>query len=106
MVLKEILYELILMQFATQWSWKEMVLKEVAMYKIVDNFVDNFWIWLKFWHNMDTYKGHLWCELQLPASPYCGSYHKLCVFLTLCQICSHGWHNGHNRHSEIWTFEF
>ena len=22
--------------------------------------------------------------------PYCGSYHELCVFLTLCQICSHG----------------
>ena len=31
-------YGLILVQFSTQWSWKEMVLKEVAMYKIVDNF--------------------------------------------------------------------
>ena len=45
-----------------------MVLKEVAMYKIVDNFGNNGWIWLKFWNNMDAYKGHLWCELQLPAS--------------------------------------
>ena len=26
----------------------EMVLKEVAMYKIVNNFGNNGWIWLKF----------------------------------------------------------
>ena len=65
---KKSLYDLILMQFATQWSWKEMVLKEAAVYKIVDNFGNNGWIWLKFRHNMDAYKGHLWCELQLPAS--------------------------------------
>ena len=43
-----------------------MVLKEAAMYKMVDNFDNNCWIWLKFWHNMGAYKGHLWCELQLP----------------------------------------
>ena len=65
---KKFLYDLISMQFATQWSWKEMVLKEVAMYKIVDNLGNNGWIWLKFWHNMDAYKGDPWCELQLPAS--------------------------------------
>ena len=35
------MYDLILMQFATQWSWKEMVLKEAAVYKIVDNFGNN-----------------------------------------------------------------
>ena len=45
-----------------------MVLKEVAMYKIVYNFGNNGWIWLKFWHNMGTYKGHLWYELLLPTS--------------------------------------
>ena len=45
-----------------------MVLKEVAMYKIVNNFDNNGWIWLKFWHNMGAYKGHLWCELLLPTS--------------------------------------
>ena len=56
------------MQFATQWSWKEMVLKEAAMYKIVKNLGNNGWIWLKFWHNMGVYEGHPWCELQLPAS--------------------------------------
>ena len=41
----------------------EMVLKEAAMYKMVDNFGNNGWIRLKFWHNMGTYEGHLWCEL-------------------------------------------
>ena len=41
----------------------EMVLKEAAMYKMVNNFGNNGWIWLKFWHNMGAYKGHLWCEL-------------------------------------------
>ena len=65
---RKALYGLILIQFTTQWSWKEMVLKEVAMYKIVDNFGNNGWIWLKFWHNMGAYKGHLWCELLLPTS--------------------------------------
>ena len=45
-----------------------MVLKEVAMYEIVDNFGNNGWIWLTFWHNMGTYKGHHWCKLQLPTS--------------------------------------
>ena len=65
---KKLSYDLILMQFTTQWSWKEMVLKEVAVYKIVDNFDNNGWIWLKFWNNVDAYKGHLWYELQLPAN--------------------------------------
>ena len=45
-----------------------MVLKDVAMYKICDNSGKNGWIWLQFWHNMGAYKGHLWCELQLPTS--------------------------------------
>ena len=36
------------MQFATQWSLMEMVLKEAVMYKMVDNFGNNCWIWLKF----------------------------------------------------------
>ena len=65
-----------------------MVLKEVAVYKIVDNFGNNGWVWLRFWHNMDAYKGHLWCELQLPASLIVGVIAN-CVFLTLCQICSY-----------------
>ena len=101
MVLK-LSYDLILMTFATQWSWKEMVLKEVAVYKIVDNFGNNGWIWLKFWHNVGAYKGHFWCELQLPASlivgVIAGSYCELCVFLTLPDLLT--WvHNGHNRHN-------
>ena len=45
-----------------------MVFKEVAMYNFIDNSADNGWIWLKFWHNVGTYKGHLWCALQLPAT--------------------------------------
>ena len=40
-----------------------MVLKEAAVYKMVDNFGNNCWIGLKFWRNMGPYKGHLWCEL-------------------------------------------
>ena len=56
------------MQFATQWSWKEMVLKEAAVYKMVDNFGNNGWIWLNFRYNLGAYEGHLWCKLQLPAS--------------------------------------
>ena len=50
------------MQFDTQWYGMEMVLKEAAVYKMVDNFGNNCWIGLKFWHNMRPYKGHLWCE--------------------------------------------
>ena len=46
----------------------EMVLKEAAMYKMVNNFGNNGWIRLKFWHNMGAHGAHLWCELQLPAS--------------------------------------
>ena len=45
-----------------------MALKEAAMYKMVNNFGNNGWIWLKFWYNMGAYKGDLWCKLQLPAS--------------------------------------
>ena len=45
-----------------------MILKEVAVYKMVNNFDSSGWIWLKFWHNMGAYKGHLWCELLLPTS--------------------------------------
>ena len=41
---RKVLYGLILVQFSAQWSWKEMVLKEVAMNKIVDNFDNNGWI--------------------------------------------------------------
>ena len=40
----------------------------MAMYKIADNFGDNGWIWLYFRHNVGTYKGHFWCELQLPTT--------------------------------------
>ena len=46
----------------------EMVLKEAAVYKMVNNLDNNGWIWLKFRHNMGTYKGYLCCELQLPTS--------------------------------------
>ena len=45
-----------------------MVLKEVAMNKIIDNFGNNGWIWLKFWHNMGAYESDPWYELQLPVS--------------------------------------
>ena len=65
---RKVLYGWILMQFTTQWSWKEMVLKEVALYKIVNTFGNNGWIWLKFWDNMGAYKGRFWCELLLPTS--------------------------------------
>ena len=65
-----------------------MVLKEVAMYKIVNNFGNNGW----FGWNFDT----IWVPIRVPLvwiapayQPYCGSYSKLCVFLTLCQICSY-----------------
>ena len=78
------------MQFAAQWSWKEMVLKEVV-YKIVDNFGNNGWIWLKFWHNMDAYKGHLWCELLWELLQI------VCVFNTLPDLLIRV-HNGYNRH--------
>ena len=64
---RKVLYGLILIQFSTQWSWKEMVLKEVAVYKIVNYFGNNGWIWLKSWHNMGAYKGHL-CEWLPPTS--------------------------------------
>ena len=47
------------MQFAMQWFWMEMVLKEAAVYKMVNNISNNGWIWLKFLHNMDAYKSHL-----------------------------------------------
>ena len=36
------------MQFDTQWYRMGMVLKEAAMYKMVDNFANNCWIGLKF----------------------------------------------------------
>ena len=66
-----------------------MVLKEVAMYKIVDNFGNNGWIWLKFYGcNMGAYKGHCWCELLLPTSLIVGVIMNY-MFLTLCQICSY-----------------
>ena len=32
------------MQFATQWYWMGMVLKEAAVYKMVDNFANNGWM--------------------------------------------------------------
>ena len=86
---RKVPYGFILMQFTRQWSWKEMVLKEVAVYKIADNFGNNGWIWLKFWHDMGAYKGHLWCELLLPTSLIVGVIVNY-VFLTLCQICSYG----------------
>ena len=76
---RKVPYGLILIQFTTQWSWKEMVLKEVANYKIVNNFGSNGWIGLKFWHNMSAYKGHLWCELLLPTS--------LIVGVTVNYVC-------------------
>ena len=45
-----------------------MVLKEAAMYKMVDNFAKNWWIGLKFWYNMRPYKGHLWCKFEQPTN--------------------------------------
>ena len=51
-----------------RWYPLGMVLKEAAMYKMVDNFAKNSWIGLKFWHNMGLYKGHLWCEFELPTN--------------------------------------
>ena len=56
------------MQFDEQWYCMGMVLKEAAVYKMVDNFGNNSWIGLKFWHNMGPYEGHLWCEFELPAN--------------------------------------
>ena len=60
------------MQFDTQWYPMGMVLKEAAVYKMVDNFANNCWIGLKFWHNMGPYKGHLWCEFELPTNHIVG----------------------------------
>ena len=37
----------------------EMVLEEAAVYKMVDNFGNNGWIWLKFWYIMGAYGSHL-----------------------------------------------
>ena len=81
--------------------YNRMVLKEVAVYNIVNNFANKGWIWLKFWHNVGTYKGHLWCELQLPDTLSVWVT-KDCVFLTLPDLLI--WH--HNRHNRICNFEF
>ena len=56
----------------TWWCPLGMVLKEAAVYKMVDNFAKNCWIGLKFWHNMGLYKGHLWCEFELPTNHIVG----------------------------------
>ena len=44
--------------------------------------------------NFDTIwgliRGHLLCEILTAYQSYCWSYCDLSVFLTLCQICSHG----------------
>ena len=52
----------------TQWYPMGMVLKEATVYKMVDNFAKNWWIGLKFWHNMGPYGGHLWCKFEQPTN--------------------------------------
>ena len=49
-----------------------MVLKEATVYNFLNNLANNGSTGLIFWHNFGTYKGHLWCEFQLPAAPIVG----------------------------------
>ena len=78
-------------------NYHTMVLKEVAVYKIVNNFGNNGWIWLKFWNNMGAYKGHLWDELLLPTNLIVGVIMNCVCFLTLLPDLLIQVHNGHNR---------
>ena len=84
---------LILTQIELEWSWNEMVVKEAAGYTFCNNFANNRSTGLKFWHNMGTYKGHLWYEFQHPAALLWKLLHFLCVFYTL-PILLIGGHNG------------
>ena len=66
----------------------EMVLNWAVEYTFCDNFADTRDIGLKFWYNVGTYSGHLWCEFQWATTSIVEVIYAFCVFLTLSQICS------------------
>ena len=41
-----------------------MVLKEAMEYTFCNNFANIMGTGIKFWHNVGTYSGHIWCEFQ------------------------------------------
>ena len=45
-----------------------MVLKEATVYTLCISFAKNRSTWLKFWHHVGIYKGHIWYEFHSPAS--------------------------------------
>ena len=66
----------------------EMVLKGPTEYTICDNFTNTRVTELKFWHNVDTYSGHLCCEFQQAATSTVEVTTLFVCFLKMHQICS------------------
>ena len=97
---KKFMYDLILMQFATQWSWKKLPCTKLWI---------TLGIMVGFGWNFET----IWMPIRVTSDVNCSCLPALlwelswivCVFNTLPDLLT--WvHNGHNRHNEIWKFEF